>query len=88
MQTSLLNQNVRNRPTRPVKWRMPSEEGWIKVSIDKIPTYYLICLINKFAKKGYSKIRGLMSNEDAWMLQYVSELETEFDKRIDVDEYL
>jgi len=67
---------------------MPTEDGWKKVSIDKMPTYYLICVMQKFSKKGYSKIRGLMSNEDAWMLQYVQELETEFDKRTDVDEYL
>ena len=71
-----------------IRWKMPTDEGWKRVALKDIPTYYLIAIMQKFAKKGYTKIRGLMSNEDEWMLQYVTAMEAEFDKRTDVDEYL
>jgi hypothetical protein len=73
-----------------IQWRIPTdkEDEWARVSVDKVPTYYLICLLNKFEKKGYSKINGLVDNEAEWQLRYIEDLEKEFDKRKDVDEYL
>jgi hypothetical protein len=73
---------------RKIIWKIPLQDGWKRVELKDMPTYYLICLMQKFAKKGYTKMRGLVNNEDEWMLRYVTQLETEFDKRTDVDEYL
>jgi hypothetical protein len=71
-----------------IKWRVPTKDGWKKLPVDKIPTHHLLITFFSFAKKGYTKIRGVVNNEDAWMITYISELENEIDKRTDIDEYL
>ena len=78
----------RNNEPYKIKWKVPSDDGWKRVPIDKMPTPNILGILNKFDKKGYSKIRGLVNNEDTWMIQYITELETELVKRTDIDEYL
>ena len=89
----MLNQESSERRlklgNKPIKWRIPNgEDEWKRVPISQVPTYHIICLLMKFEKKGYSKINGLVNNEDEWQLNYITELENEFDRRTDVDEFL
>ena len=78
----------RNNNKYQIKWRVPTDDGWKKVPVAKIPTHHILCILSGFNKKGYSKIRGVVNNEDEWMCRYITELETELDKRSDVEEYL
>jgi len=76
------------RNNHKIKWRVPSEDGWKKLPIEKVPTHHLLITFFAMAKKGYSKIQGIVNNDDAWMVKYITELENEIDKRTDVGEYL
>ena len=67
---------------------MPDEDGWKRMPVGKVPTHHLLQILRGFAKKGYTKMRGVVNNEDAWMIKYISEIENELDKRTDIDEYL
>lgn len=89
----MLRRNVFGRRSRSkeayqIKWKIPSDDGWKRVPVAKVPTQNLLNILSGFAKKGYSKIRGIVDNEDAWMVRYITEIETELDKRTDIDEYL
>lgn len=83
--------NYDGRKNRKIRWQIPSEKHkgeWDYVSVEKVPTAFLITFLRNFERKGYTKIQGIVNEEDEWMTRYILELETEFDKRKDVDEYL
>lgn len=88
LRRKLFGRRSRSKEKYQIKWRVPDEDGWKRMPVGKVPTHHLLHILKGFAKKGYSKIRGVLDNEDAWMIRYITEIETELDKRTDIDEYL
>jgi len=88
LRRNLFGRRSRSKETYQIKWRVPDEDGWKRMPVGKVPTHHLLNILKGFAKKGYSKMRGVVNNEDAWMIEYITEIETELDKRSDIDEYL
>jgi hypothetical protein len=77
------------RNARSVKWRVPNKNGdWTRVTVDKVPTYFLLVTLFSMNRKGYTKISGVVNEKQEWIIKYISELENELDKRSDIDEYL
>lgn len=80
---------MKKRSEKNVKWRVPDKNGdWTRVTVDKIPTAFLIVTLFSMYKKGYTKMRGVVNEKEEWIIRYLSELEQEFDKRKDIDKYL
>ena len=88
LRRELFGRRSRSKEPYQIKWKIPTDDGWKKVPVAKVPTYNLLNILSGFAKKGYSKVRGVVNEGDEWMVRYILEIETELDKRTDIEEYL
>ena len=88
LRRELFGRRSRSKEPYQIKWRVPSHDGWQRMPVGEVPTHHLIRILTVFSKKGYSKMRGVVNNGDEWMIRYITEIETELDKRNDIEEYL